>query len=141
MTPPPRLARLPFSRALREFVETGTGLPCGLGEAPPDPRGGDGLGGYSIVYPIGGGGYGGPSLSGPPPDPTWVYQLTCAGGDADQAQWVADLVEALLLGADRPAVDGLVVMGVEKEPPASPVLGELLWSVPDRYRFAVTPTG
>lgn len=131
------------------LLEVGTSKPVGDMEVPvrPDP-----LSPYCIVYPIPGGSFDGPPLVAPDADANVILQVTSAGKQRGQAQWMADLVRRVVLardpaGAFQVRVDnplGWAVIdrrpvggpgGVDREGKAP----HLVYSQSDRFGIFVTP--
>jgi hypothetical protein len=106
------LPRLPFSKALRTLVETGTGKPCGLGvfpliNAPGEPEHNKPVPPpFSVLYVVPGSNYSGPPMADDHADVEWTYQLTYVAQREDQAQWLFDRGHGTVL--DRTPGDGQV---------------------------------
>lgn len=93
MSPP----RLPLTRALLDVLVAGTGRPCGLGSLPRGADGEPAAFPYAIIDSLPGE-FSGPPLADWHADAAWTYQVTSVGERADQVQWLADRVRAVLVG-------------------------------------------
>jgi hypothetical protein len=97
---------------------------------------------YVVVYPLAGGSLDG-SLADGQEDAEALYQLTCVGASAEQAEWVADAARASLLGASL-TVPGrsvpLIIIdtlgGSVRDDNTQPPV----WWIADRYSVRTTPT-
>lgn len=136
--------RLPFDKALRDMLATGSGKPVGLYALP---AGASTTNGYYVLYAMPSD-YSGPPFGDDHADAEWTVQITCVAAQGDQAMWLQDKARAVILGRDaadpqRYAVP-LVVPGMSitmrraaDEGPMDPDDGVV--SYPQRYTFTVTP--
>lgn len=97
---------------------------------------------YVVVYPLPGGTVDGP-MDDSWADGSYVYQLSCVGGDRSQAEWVADKSRVAMKALIGATVSGRKVAhvildqlgGAVPERDSAPTI----WYTPDRYRVIVTP--
>ncbi|WP_163540835.1 hypothetical protein [Occultella kanbiaonis] len=100
----------PLRLAVKARLDTITGLNVlddASGKIPLDPDGKAHQ--YAVLYP--GGGYNplaGEAVCGAPGEFVWRFQVTCAGGDIDRAEWALTRVRAAILGTQLTAVSGLI---------------------------------
>lgn len=104
--------------------------------------------GYIVVHPIEGGGADGP-VADPQADTRWVWQATCVGATAEQAERVADTAHERLVTATTAdlAIPGRALAGpVTRETRGAPIpdrsLGDdhVLFMATPRFRVWTTPT-
>jgi hypothetical protein len=94
------VSRLQVYKALRAFVETGTGKPCGLGRLPVLPDGSAVEPPYTVLQPAGAADWG-PPLGNDSDTVDLGVQVTSVGGlRQDQALWMHDRAHAVLVGKD-----------------------------------------
>lgn len=92
--------RLAVTKALRAALEAGTGKPCGWGRLPTLPDGSPAPPPYTVLSLAGAAHTAGSPLVDRTGDVAeLLYQVTSVGGTrADQAEWMADRAEDVLLG-------------------------------------------
>lgn len=107
---------------------------------------------FAVFYPITGGGYDGPPLTGPSEQVTQAFQATCTGQTRAQAQALADELQGLAHGRlpsgafNTPlAVPGYTVLdrAPDPTPPGVMPVGDppnRVWNSPVRFTVTVTPT-
>ena len=138
MTSPPEV--LPHVDAVQAALETIPGLTVYLGGAPTD-AGWSPPDKYAVIYPEPGEAVR-ESLADLRTDFVGVVQVTCIGGDAVRALWVADKVRQALFGplsvvgrtAWRP--EDLGGPPVQRDDDTNPPS----WFVPVQYRLMSIPT-
>lgn len=95
---------------------------------------------YVVVYRIPGGSRGG-NLDGAYGDAELIYQVTCVGSSARQAEWLADRVDEALLGGV--SVSGRRVRVIPHDNPAGAREDDVtpsIFSATPRYRLMTTPS-
>lgn len=107
---------------------------------------------FAVFYPIPGGGYDGPPLTGPAQQVTLTFQATCTGKSRAQAQALADELQGLAHGRtpggafNTPlSVTGHTVLDRAPDftPPGITPIGDppnQVWNCPVRFTVTVTPT-
>lgn len=129
-----------------------TGLPVydGVYDGPQPPRSTDWP--FAVFYPISGGGYDGPPLTGPDEQVTLAFQVEVSGLRRDQTQWMADRLQGLVHGRlpsglfNTPlSVAGYVVLdrAPYPVPPGIFPVGDppnRVWNSSVRFTVTVTPT-
>lgn len=92
------VSRLQVYKALRAFVETGTGKPCGLGRLPALTDGAAVEPPYTVLQPAGGAEWG-PPLGDDSDTVDLLVQVTSVGGlRQDQALWMHDKAHTVMVG-------------------------------------------
>lgn len=111
------VSRLQVYKALRVWLEAGTGKPCGLGRLPTLPDGAAVEPPYTVLQPVGAAEWG-PPLGNDGDTVDLLVQVTSVGGlRQDQALWMHDRAHAVLVGKDASGaflhpltIPGLAVM-------------------------------
>ncbi len=125
-----------------------TSLPIGDHTAPAETAGKP----WAVLYSIPGGAYGDDNLAAVETGTDLLYQVTSVGRRRDQAEWMADLIRAKVIGrtlggfiATWPAMTGLSVAdrqmwgGVGGVEPSGEAPHQV-WSVAERFLIRVVLT-
>ena len=136
----------PITAALLVLLRA-TPIAIGDGEQPPDtgyvvPLDASRFVPYAVLYPLPGGTTDG-SIAEPDDDAETWYQVTGVGASREQAETVADITRAALVGA-RPTLTGRTVDriwcellgGARRDGTAEPPV----WITTDRFVVATTPS-
>lgn len=144
-------ARAPQTSALTAWLAAQLQFPIGYGQAPKDvpigwqgPPGLSDFVGYLVVHSIPGGELDG-DLAHPSCDGDLPWQVDAVGGTQLQADTIADLAQAVLIGPKPPLViDGRTVLWVREDIPHGGARQDpdqpSIWRSTGRYRIGTTPT-
>jgi hypothetical protein len=144
-------ARAPQTRALRDWLTFQCQFPIGYGKAPEDvPIGWTGAPGmsdyigYGVLHTIPGGELDG-DLVHPSSDGDLPWQVDAVGGSEDQADTIADDLQAALLGQRPPLeIDGRTLLWIRCDVPHGGARQDpdqpSIWRSVGLYRVGTTPT-